>query len=216
MNGQELNDLATQYLGEKNYDQARKYYLLAADEGNYLAMYNLACMYYFGDGVEKDDAKAFQWYRKATENGDMEAANRVGIMYQQGIGTDRDDRQAFAFFLRSAEGDSLSGQANLGFCYLLGKGTEKDVEKGLYWMNRASEGGNGIASVELGNDCREGIYQPRNYAEAQRYYRRGMEQRYAPAYLCLAEMYELGLGVDPDPAYASELRKQAESVPDED
>ena len=81
MNGKEYTEKATEYLLKKEYDKAMEYYLKASDEGYYFAMYNIACMYYFGDGVEKDDQKAFSWYLKAYEHGDAEAGNRVGVMY---------------------------------------------------------------------------------------------------------------------------------------
>ena len=62
MTGKEYTDLGTEYLTNKDYTKARECYEKAAEQGYYLAMYNLACMYYFGDGVEKNDAIAFNWY----------------------------------------------------------------------------------------------------------------------------------------------------------
>ena len=80
MTPQEKDALATEYLAKEDYENAMKYFLQASEEGYYISTYNIACMYYFGDGVEQNEAKAFEWYKKAAAQGDPEAANRAAIM----------------------------------------------------------------------------------------------------------------------------------------
>lgn len=214
MNGQELNELATQYLTDKDYENALKYYLEASDQGNFYAMYNLACMYYFGDGVEKNESTSLEWFERAARHGDPEGANRAGVMYENGIGTGRDLKKAFAYYTESAEEHSLSGMANLGLCYLEGKGTAADVSSGLDWMEKASAGGNGIASLTMGDYYRDGNYVEKNYVTARKYYERGQKQKYAPAMIRLAELYEKGLGAAVDGEKGRMLRKLAEETAD--
>ena len=59
----------------KYADAARKYLeILDVDRDHYLAAYNLGLMYYNGDGVEEDKAKAAQLYKKASAAGHAKAA----------------------------------------------------------------------------------------------------------------------------------------------
>ena len=203
-------------LEQGDFDSARECFLKSAEQGYYLAMYNLACMYYFGDGVEKNDEEAFRWYNEATEHGDAEAANRVGVFFENGIGCEKSLEKAFDYYLRSAQMGSLSGMANVGQCYLEGKGTEQNVVSGLTWMGAASEKGNGIASLMMGEYCLAGTYGEPDPAQAKIFFERGIPQKYAPAILRLSDLYEQGIGVPKDEEKAAELRELAASTPDED
>ena len=53
-------------LQEKDYNRAIELFTKSSEMGNYFATYNLGCMYYFGDGVEKDEEKAFEYFIKAS------------------------------------------------------------------------------------------------------------------------------------------------------
>ncbi|MCR4951291.1 MAG: sel1 repeat family protein [Solobacterium sp.] len=215
MNGKELNEKATEYLMNHDYDKAMEYYLSAAEEGNWLAMYNIACMYYFGDGPERNVREALAWFLKAAECGDPEAASRAGTL-QLSEPEVRDEQKAFACFLKAAEHGSLSGMGNLALCFLEGTGTEQNIEEGLAWMEQASAKGNGIASLKMGEYFESGTYVPSDEKKAAEYYERGMKQRYAPAIEKLAKLYEEGRGVAQDRTRAEELRKLASETPDED
>lgn len=80
------------YLGEvfsrqKKFDQALPYLTKAADEGNAVAKVNLADMYFYGKGVEKDIDRAMEYARAAIEAKDQPMspgnAKVAGIIYQQ-------------------------------------------------------------------------------------------------------------------------------------
>lgn len=43
--------------------------LKAAEQGDVVAQYNVAVAYHYGDGVKKDDKKAFKWGLKAAQQG---------------------------------------------------------------------------------------------------------------------------------------------------
>ena len=51
--------------------------------------------YFYGEGVERDDAKAFSYYMEAAEAGELEAICRVGQMYYFGYGAEQDPAKAF-------------------------------------------------------------------------------------------------------------------------
>lgn len=58
----------------QDFAEARKWYQLAADQGNSAAMGNLAELYEKGLGVTKDPIKTLQWRRRAKE---QDARNRT-------------------------------------------------------------------------------------------------------------------------------------------
>ena len=75
----------------KDYDEAVKWYRLAAAQGNALAQNNLGVMYENGLGVPKDYDEAIKWYRLAAAQGNAAAQNNLGGMYANGRGVPQDD-----------------------------------------------------------------------------------------------------------------------------
>ena len=53
----------------RDYNLARKYYKLSAEQGFSWAQFNLAVMYKDGQGVDKDLNEAKKWATKAAETG---------------------------------------------------------------------------------------------------------------------------------------------------
>jgi hypothetical protein len=58
----------------QNYDEAVRWYRLAADQGDADAQQALADLYRFGWGVAKDYVEAHKWYSLAATRGKSEAA----------------------------------------------------------------------------------------------------------------------------------------------
>ena len=54
-----------------------RWYRKAAEQGNDDAQYELGRAYYYGNGVEEDDAEAVKWYKKAAEQGNSDAADML-------------------------------------------------------------------------------------------------------------------------------------------
>ncbi len=55
-------------------------------------------MYYNGEGVPQDYAKALQWWHKAAEQGDAKAQHNLGLMYDYGLGVPQDYVQAHMWY----------------------------------------------------------------------------------------------------------------------
>ncbi len=55
-------------------------------------------MYYFGDGVEKDDQQAFKWLQKAAEQGHTKAQTILGGMHFTGQGGEKNNQQIISYF----------------------------------------------------------------------------------------------------------------------
>lgn len=75
----------------KNYAEAKKWYKLAAENGDRDAQSELAFLYYTGRGGEQDLKKSFSWYKKSAEQGLAVAQYSLGIMYFSGSGVPSPD-----------------------------------------------------------------------------------------------------------------------------
>lgn len=66
-----------------DYDGALSWYRKAAAAGNGDSMYNIGLIYYNGQGVSQDNAKAMEWFRKAEQSGDLQAGPLAAKAIQQ-------------------------------------------------------------------------------------------------------------------------------------
>jgi len=53
---------------EKNYEEAFKWYSMAALKGNDKAQFNLATLHFYGKGTEVDKSRAKYWINKIIKN----------------------------------------------------------------------------------------------------------------------------------------------------
>jgi hypothetical protein len=63
-----------------DFEKAVVVFRKAVDQGNVSAAYNLAIMYSFGQGVNKDYLKAHDWFYKAAKLGNVGATYSLGVM----------------------------------------------------------------------------------------------------------------------------------------
>ena len=89
---------------------AFSWYSSAAEAGFMPAKFNLATMYYEGQGTKRDMAKAFQLYSEIADTGDGDALFMVGRMYYEGLGVEKDQGKGFEFFGRAAAAGSRIAQ----------------------------------------------------------------------------------------------------------
>ena len=115
-----------------------------------LVLYSLGQKHLKGDGVPRDNVKAFTLLQKAANLQHAEAMAAVGYLYSVGLGVQQDDGQARACFAMAEENGSVAGRVNLGLFLIRGRGGDKDVEKGVALLRKAAEGGNKPAAVRLG------------------------------------------------------------------
>lgn len=138
----------------------------AADGGESLAQWKLGRMYAQGDGVARDDAKAFDYFSKLVEHfADEEpepsersmASNAfvaVGLYLRDGVAAARiepDTERAFDLFRHAATYfRSAEAQYNLARMYLDGVGVRRDARQGLNWLGLAARKGHPQAQATLG------------------------------------------------------------------
>ena len=74
----------------KDYQEAVKWYRLAAAQGYAPAQSNLGLAYEKGQGVRRDYPEAVRWYRLAAAQGYQVAQINLGLMYANGTGVRQD------------------------------------------------------------------------------------------------------------------------------
>lgn len=79
-------------------EKAFNYYTTAANKGSEEAQFNLAGMYLFGAGTNKDVNKAIEIYKKLAEAGNEKAAMILGEIYESDKYVQRDLPRAFAWY----------------------------------------------------------------------------------------------------------------------
>jgi TPR repeat protein len=138
----------------------------AADGGEHLAQWKLGRMYADGDGVTRDDAKAYDYFSKIVEHfADEEpdpkersmAANAfvaVGLYLRDGLSTAKiepDLDRAFELFRYAATYfRNADAQYYLARMYLDGIGVKKDMRQSVNWLELAARKGHPQAQAQLG------------------------------------------------------------------
>jgi len=171
----------------------------AAQKGVAGAQWKLARMYADGDGVSRDDMKAFQLFSELAANGgddDSAAAEsapyvsnayvRLGTYYRQGIPNSKlkpdfsRARQAFSYaasFFGNAD-----AQLNLARMFYSGEGGDRDLVQAAKWANLSAGKGNPAAkdlaiqiSLELAQNHLDGKDTNQSVREAARWARQAAD-----------------------------------------
>ena len=134
--GDAANGIGLIYNKQGNHVKKLEWYKKSAEEGYDWGMYNVACCYRDGEGVQEDREQAIAWFKKAYElHGDAagDAANQIGLIYnKQG-----NDAKEFEWMRNGAEEGFDWCMRNLGMCYQCGRGTRQDYEKAREWYQKA-------------------------------------------------------------------------------
>ena len=100
-------------------------------------LYNESLDLFLGDGVAKDERRAFALNAEAAHGGYSDAVLAMGWFYLNGVGVERDIDQATKWYRKSARRGHPKAMFSLGeIAY-----HEKDFPEALIWFSRASEAG---------------------------------------------------------------------------
>ena len=144
----------------------------AAEQGHPIALWKLGRMYAEGDGITRDDYKAFGYFSEVADahadDSPTEPSSRfvsdafvaLGKYYQSGIpDTDimpnQDRARQFFTYAASYFGDA-EAQLNLARMYYDGEGGERDPLQAARWAKLAADKGNVGAQALLGHLLFEG------------------------------------------------------------
>lgn len=144
----------------------------AADAGEKLAQWKLGRMYADGDGVSRDDAKAYDYFSKLVEHFSDDdpdprelsmVANAfvsVGVYMRDGVASaniEPDlDRAVDLFRYAATYFRNADAQYHLGRMYLDGAGVKRDSRQAVSWLELAARKGHAPAQALLGKLMFEG------------------------------------------------------------
>ncbi|MFD1406345.1 MobP3 family relaxase [Robinsoniella peoriensis] len=128
---------------------ALKYLQTASDSGNEFAQYSLAKLYYKGEHLEKNLAKAVELFSLSAEQGNEWAAYSLGKIYLAEDGY-KDIQKAVKWLTQSAEKQNQFAQYQLGKLYLTGEQVQKDSQKAIRYLTSSAEQGNQFCQYVLG------------------------------------------------------------------
>ena len=206
---------------------AFKYLHQAASKGDAESMGLLAGMLDFGVGTDPDPKAAFEWYQKAAAAGSQAGILGLAECYRLGLGTSPDYKEAFSYYLKSSSSSPLI-QFILGYSYAMGEGTEQDVSKALSLFRQSADSGNVFAQALLGTAQFEGVIPFKDDKDVSKafpflksaYDNQDFERLPASfkrnIYRYLSGYYRFGRGVGRNVAFADELMKKADALPEED
>ena len=121
------------------------------EQGDVHAYYQLANLYFFGQGgVKKDEAMGIKWYLLAAENGDCVAQYVLGSLYENGQSVEQDFEKSVKWYRKSAEQDWYFAQHALGDAYSKGEGVVQDWSMAMMWYKKAAQHGYVRSEAMLG------------------------------------------------------------------
>jgi TPR repeat protein len=203
----------------KDNDQAKVWYQKAADQGNLGAQtalkrldgghtppneltaaqvqYEKGYNYYVVPGTgNRDYQQAAYWFQKAADQGYAEAQFMLGLFFENGLGVGKDKDQARVWYQKAADQGNEDAKAALR---QLDGGIDPEITptaaRERYEMAFNYQNGYG----GLHPDLKHALY----------WYRKAADQGYANAQYALGQSYEVGRGVERDPAQAQAWYQKA-------
>ena len=188
-------DKADKYYKEKNFQEALKNYLIAANAGDDYAQNWVGWMYKNAEGVEQNYMEAYKWNMKSAENGNGYAMNSLGIMCENGQGVEVNLPKAVEWYRKAANVGNSNGEYNLGRMYQDGRGVTKNIILAKQWFEKAAAQNNSDAQNSLGIIYYDGDGIAKDYAKAMEWYRKAADQGNMYGEFNIGLLYEFGYGV---------------------
>jgi uncharacterized protein len=188
----------------------------AADGGESLARWKLGRMYADGDGVARDDIKAYHYFSQivADYNEDDVAGREtaiissafvaLGVYNLNGIANSsvkaNPERAIEMFHYAATNFGDANAQYNLGRLYLGSGGVDKDTRQAAGWLSLAAEKGNPAAQALLGQmlfNGQEGVLRQR--ARGLMWLTLARDAATGPSDQWIIELYEKAISAASDP-----------------
>ena len=167
------------YSIKKKYDQMEKYYLMAIEKGNNVAMNNLGFYYQY---EKKDYDQMEKYYLMAIEKGNSDAMNNLGLYYED---IKKNYDQTKKYYLMSIEKGNDCAMNNLGLYYME---IEKDYKQMKKYYLMAIERENSDAMNNLGFYYKK---IEKDYDQMKKYYLMAIGKGHSGAMLNLAYYYKM-------------------------
>lgn len=143
--------LAHCYLEKKEYQEALKYFELAALQGHQKVHLYLAELL-IGDypGVQKNIEKGIEHLELGCTFKNSKALAKLGFFYLEGIHVQKDEKRAIQLFWQAAKLGEAGAWENLGTIYHEGIAVKEDISIAFSCYNKAADLGARIAQYNMG------------------------------------------------------------------
>ncbi|MDO8370187.1 MAG: GIY-YIG nuclease family protein [Candidatus Nitrotoga sp.] len=137
----------------QNYQEAVKWFRLAAEQGLAKAQFNLGVMYELGQGVTQNYQEAVKWFHLAAQQGNAMAQNSLGTINYPILPPSKAEsgsyQESLEWFQLAAEQGEPRAQNNLGWMYFVGAGVTQDYQEALKLFHLAAAQGEADAQRNL-------------------------------------------------------------------
>jgi TPR repeat protein len=126
---------------DKNMTKAFQYFQASNAKQYTFSKYELADMYYYGEGIKQDFKKAFNLYENILKTKILTGMIEVnlGYMYLNGEGIKKNITLAKEYYIKSSHKNNIYALYNLGLLNLSGLGGIKDIDKAIYYFQKAAD-----------------------------------------------------------------------------
>ncbi len=168
--------LGTAYFGAKDYLNAQRTSLLAADAGDAEAQLTLGYMFLNGLGAVKDPVRAADYLTKSAAANNAVAIANLGSMYGSGSGVPRDAARALALYEKAIELGNPFALSLAGIACFNGAGTPLDYVAAEQYFLQAASMHDGYAMKFLAILYDHGLVGPADPARADQFRLRAAQE----------------------------------------
>ena len=173
-----FNGKGNVYIRTGDIKSAEKYYLMAIEKGNDIAMTNLGNLY---KNEKKDINNAEKYYLMAAKRGNDIAMTNLGNLYKN---EKKDINNAEKYYLMAVEKGNDKAMNNLGNLY---KNEKRDIDSAEKYYLMAIEKGNGTAMFNLGYLFQN---EKKDINNAEKYYLMAVEKGNSTAMFNLGYLFQ--------------------------
>ena len=191
-----------------------RYFEMASDKGNSLAMHYLGEYYFDGKLVEKNDSLAYGYYSKAAADGYAQSQRMMGRFHEEGIFVAPDRDEALKWYTLAAKQNDADALYKVGMHQV-----EQDSINGLSksklrkspaidYMRRAARYGNKEAQAFIVKCFAEGKYLKKSRTKSFQWMKSIADLGDDNALMYVAYCHEKGRGTDVNHQLAYRLYKR--------
>ncbi len=188
-----------------NYQEAFKWFLLAAQNGNSQAMNIVGVMYANGIAKDTDEGKAKYWYEKGSELNNVDAIYNLALLNFK----EKNIKEAIKYFQKGRDLKHIKSIINLANIYANGIGIDQNEVMSFNLYKEAVDLGDNNSIYNLAILYFEGKGVEQNYQKAIELLEKGRGLNNADCIYFLGTIYREGLGVEQDYNKTLELYKEA-------
>ena len=178
----------------KDYDEAFKWALKAAERGHPVAQHNVGSDYLSGTGVEVNLERARYWLTKAAGQGFAHSQWLLARMYLKGAGMPPNRDEALKWLTMAIAQEHAPSMETLAEMFTDPNDVPQQPQLVFDLHRAAAQLGDHYSEFELGRIYLHGYLGAPDYTQAFVWFGRAAAVQYGPAFHEIAQMYESGQG----------------------